>query len=206
MDLEGKLLLEWTISRLNKNISNIPIGVITSVENSDDPISTFCENKGIPCYRGSLSNVLSRYLMACEFFEKDYFIRISGDSPFIDFNLVDKAYQIHLKNKVDLISNIMVRSFPKGQSVELISLKALKILNKLKLSKEEKEHVTVGFYNNKDYFKIINFESGQSKYSEQQQSVDTYDDYSKLQDFIKKNKNVEKLNWKEIYNKLKNYD
>ena len=62
----------------------------------------------------------------------------------IDFNLVDKAYQIHLQNKVDLITNILVRSFPKGQSVELVSLEAKKI-NRLKLTNEEKEHVNIGY-------------------------------------------------------------
>ena len=204
MNLEGKLLLEWTIERLAKNNSNIPLAVITSNEKSDDQINDFCENKKIPCYRGNLNNVLLRYLMACEFFRTDYFIRISGDSPLIDFNLVDKAYQIHLQNKVDLITNILVRSFPKGQSVELISLEALKELNRLKLTKEEKEHVTVGFYNKKENFKIINFQAEKFNYSEQQQSIDTFEDLLNIKNMLSNNKDAISLNWLEIYNKIKN--
>ena len=30
MDLEGKLLLEWTIERLTKNVSKIPVAVINN--------------------------------------------------------------------------------------------------------------------------------------------------------------------------------
>ena len=205
MNLEGKLLLEWTIERLAKNNSNIPLAVITSNEKGDDQIYDFCINKEIPCYRGNLNNVLSRYLTACEFFKTDYFIRISGDSPLIDFNLVDKAYQIHLQNKVDLITNILVRSFPKGQSVELVSLEALKKLNRLKLTNAEKEHVTVGFYNYKEKFKIINFVAKKFNYSGQQQSIDTFEDFLNIKNMLSNNKkDAISLNWLEIYNKIKN--
>ena len=204
MNLEGELLLEWIINRLEKNIFNIPLGVVTSEEKSDDPINNFCESKKISCYRGSLNNVTLRYLMACEFFGTKYFIRISGDSPLIDSNLVENAYQIHLQNKVDLITNILVRSFPKGQSVELISLEALKELNRLKLTRDEKEHVTLGFYNYQKHFKIINFKSGKINCSDQQQSIDTYEDLQNIKKLLSNNKNAISLNWLEIYNKLKN--
>ena len=123
----------------------------------------------------------------------------------IDFNLVDKAYQIHLQNKVDLITNILVRSFPKGQSVELVSLEALKKLNRLKLTNEEKEHVTIGFYNYKEKFKIINFEAKNFNYSEQQQSIDTFEDFLNVKNMLSNNKkDAISLNWFEIYNKIKN--
>lgn len=204
MDLEGKVILEWTIERLAKNISNIPIAVITSNEESDDPINSLCRKKKVPCYRGSLNNVLERFYNACIFFQEENFIRISGDSPLIDPRIIDKAYEIFSRNKVDLISNIMKRSFPKGQSVELVSKDAIHKLRKFDLKDSELEHVTLGFYNNKDNFEIINFESEYINCAMQQQSVDTYSDYLKLSNFIKQNKNVENLSWIEIYNKIKN--
>ena len=142
--------------------------------------------------------------MACKFFQEDSFIRVSGDSPLIDPKLIDKAYEIHRNENFDLITNIMKRSFPKGQSVELISKKAINELQKFNLSSEEREHVTLGFYKNKDKFKIFNFESGSKEYSFQQQSIDTLNDYLKIKNLINAEPDVLNLNWLDIYFKIKN--
>ena len=201
-NLDQKTILEWTINRLKKNKSNIPVCVITSKEKSDDPIDIFCKKNQINCYRGSLNDVLKRFCDACNFFNVDFVIRISGDSPLIDHRLIDKAYQIHQKNNIDLISNILFRTYPKGQSVEIISKEALNNLDKLNLSKAEREHVTLGFYKNQSLFKIINFESEDENYSHYQLSIDTYNDYKKIANFIKNNKNAFFLNWKEICSRI----
>ncbi len=56
---------------------------------------------------------------------------------------VDKFNQ----NNVDVVSNVKVRTFPKGQSVEILSLQSLiNLKNSFKLDKDEKEHVTTGIY------------------------------------------------------------
>tara|TARA_Y100001978_G_C23608969_1_gene392577 strand:+ start:129 stop:770 length:642 start_codon:yes stop_codon:yes gene_type:complete len=201
-NLDQKTILEWTINRLKKNKSKIPVCVITSKEKSDDPIDIFCKKNQINCYRGSLNDVLKRFCDACNFFNVDFVIRISGDSPLIDHRLIDKAYQIHLKNNIDLISNILFRTYPKGQSVEIISKEALNNLDKLNLSKAEREHVTLGFYKNQSLFKIKNFESEDENYSHYQLSIDTYNDYKKIANFIKNNKNAFFLNWKEICSRI----
>ena len=60
------------------------------------------------------------------------------------------------KNKYDLITNIFPRSFPKGQSVEIIKTSILK-KNIHKFTKMDKEHVTNYFYKNHKQFKIKNF-------------------------------------------------
>ena len=50
-----------------------------------------------------------------------YFVRINGDSPLIDPKLIDKAIKISKKKKgYDIITNVFPRTFPKGQSVEVI--------------------------------------------------------------------------------------
>ena len=203
LKLDKKVLLEWTIERLRKNSYKIPVAVISSDKQSDKPIEEFCYRNKVLFYKGSLENVIKRFQMACQFFQEDFFIRVSGDSPLIDPKLIDKAYEIHCKQNFDLITNIMRRSFPKGQSVELISKNAINHLQKFNLSNEEKEHVTLGFYKNKDKFNIYNFESGSKKYALQQQSIDTLNDYLKIKNLIKAEDNVLNLNWLDIYFKIK---
>ena len=84
-------------------------------------------------------------------------VRISGDSPFIDPNLINKGYKLFKKSKADLVSNIQFPSYPKGMSIEIMKLKTLKKLKKLNLTKDEKEHVTSAIYKNKKKFKIKNY-------------------------------------------------
>ena len=203
LKLDQKVLLQWTIERLRRNSYKIPVAVISSDKQSDKPIEEFCDRNNVLFYKGSLENVIKRFQMACQFFKEDFFIRVSGDSPLIDPKLIDKAYEIHCQQNFDLITNIMKRSFPKGQSVELISKKAINHLQKFNLTNEEKEHVTLGFYKNKDKFNIYNFESGSHKYALQQQSIDTLNDYLKIKTLIKAERNVLNLNWLDIYFKIK---
>ena len=88
-----------------------------------------------------------------------YFFRISGDSPLIDFKIIDQAHQIYKNSKekkFDIITNIFPRTFPKGQSVELVKTNLLR-KNINKFSYHDKEHVTKYFYKNHKKFKIRNF-------------------------------------------------
>ena len=88
----------------------------------------------------------------------------------------------------------------------MVSLDSLKRLSHYALTQEEKEHVTTGFYNNKNNFHIISFQSEDLKYSKQQQSIDTYEDFKKIKKIFSENKNIISLNWLEIYNNVKKYD
>ena len=85
-----------------------------------------------------------RYLRAKEKFKTNYFLRICSDSPFIDSKLVDKIIIRSKLKKFDLVTNIFPRTFPKGQSIEIVKTKILKS-NISKFNKYELEHVTPFF-------------------------------------------------------------
>ena len=140
----------------------------------------------------------SEIYWAAEYFGCKKFVRISADSPLIDPNLIDKAISISQVNDFDLISNILTRTFPKGQSIEIISLSALKRLVKEKISFEEKEHVTLGFYNRKKNFKIIDFSNFSTNYSKIQLSVDTHQDFVEIESLLRRNKQAINLGWEEL--------
>ena len=46
------------------------------------------------------SNVFNRLLACAKYYKFKYFIRINGDSPFIDFKLIDKLIFIKSKKKI----------------------------------------------------------------------------------------------------------
>ena len=97
-------------------------------------------------------------------YNAEYFIRINGDSPLINYKIIDRAIKIHKKRKLnyDIITNVFPRTFPKGQSVEIIKSSILE-KNMRKFSILDKEHVTKYFYKNYNNFIIKNFKSKKKK-------------------------------------------
>ena len=123
----------------------------------------------------------------------------------LDYKIIDKAIDIYRKNKVDIVTNTLKRSYPKGQSVEIMNSDL--ILNNLKSAsknKKHQEHITSYFYENKRKFKIFNF-SLKKNFSSINLSVDTPYDFN----FVKKiiglsnDKYIELNMLVKIYNKIK---
>ena len=105
----------------------------------------------------------------------------------IDPRLIDKAIKISQKQKgYDIITNTFPRTFPKGQSVEIIKTSILKKYSKY-FSKADKEHVTKYFYDNSRNFKIKNFTfNGKNKIMKL--SIDTKKDLNEILKNLSKKK------------------
>ncbi len=177
-------LICHVIKRIKKSKHVTKVVVATSKIKSDDILVRYLRSKKISVFRGDLKNVALRLSKACEKYKKLFFIRISGDSPLIDHSIIDEAIKIfkkHNKYKVDLITNVFPRKFPKGQSVEIINNITLK--NNIKnMNKNQKEHVTKFFYRYFKKFKIINFKP-KNKLSNFKLSIDSKND---LKNILKK--------------------
>lgn len=156
----GKPMIWHMIERIKcaKKVSKIIVA--TSNNKIDDNFVKYLKKKEFEFFRGSLNNVAKRMFDVANKHKRNFFLRVSGDSPLIDPKIINKAISLFKKNKkYDIITNIFPRSFPKGQSVEIIKLSKLKNVIKY-MNTSEKEHVTKYFYNNYKKFKIKNFKSG----------------------------------------------
>ena len=89
-------------------------------------------------------------------------------------------------NSYDIISNVKNRTFPKGQSVEILKPEIFNIENNL-LTNDQKEHVTKFFYEKK--YKILNYKL-KIKYNKYNLCVDNYKDYLSISKLIKKKRHV----------------
>ena len=140
-----KPLIEYMLERLKKNKSIKKIVVSTTNKKKDNKLFNFLKEKKILTFRGDENNVARRLLQTATKLKVKYFIRISGDSPLIWPKIINRAIKLHKKNpKYDLITNIFLRSFPHGQSVEIIKTSILEN-NIKKMNKFELEHVTQFF-------------------------------------------------------------
>ena len=185
----GKLaIIERVYLNLKKSKKISKIIFATSTNRKDDAIELFCKGKKINFVRGSMDNVSSRFLLAIKKYDVNSFVRISCDSPLIDHRIIDKAILIFNKKKVDLVTNIFPRTFPRGQSVEVLRSNILEksIIN---FDKLQREHVTKYFYDNFKKFKIQNIKS-KNNLSELRLCVDTKKDLFFLNKNLKNFENI----------------
>lgn len=152
--------------------------VLTSSEESDNPLVAYLNQINCDYFKGELNNVFARFKAALIEFPCDYFVRISADSPLIDPNLI----QFMLKNihkNYDIISNVITRSFPKGQSVEIIKSDVFLKTDLNDLSDEEREHVFPYFYKRKENYSVCEIKNTSDE-STINMCVDTIDDLNRL--------------------------
>jgi len=170
--------------------------VSTSLDRSDNKIVEFCKNNKINSFRGPLEDVGKRLVDTALSCRQERFIRICGDSPFIDPSIIDEEISISKTSDFDLVTNVFPRSFPKGQSVEVIRTKTMLQICSKKRTKAEKEHATSYFYNNYKDYRICSFNSGADQ-ANSRQCIDEDKDYE-IAKYIVSVNDINDLGWKEI--------
>lgn len=190
-------VIDMVINRVSKSKSISNILVATSDTSNDDELVMHCDKKGINTFRGSLNNVTERLCLAAKSLNQSYFVRINGDSPLIDPILIDDIIDVYKNNvEIDLVTNVFERTFPKGQSVEIINTDMLQNTLKYLENKTHKEHVTKYFYENPQNFKIRSIKNDVNL-SHIQLSIDTLKDFEDLKPVLMNNE-MKRAGWLEI--------
>jgi spore coat polysaccharide biosynthesis protein SpsF len=168
-------MLAYTVERLRRCHTVRDVVLATSHRPDDDRVAALGERLGVSVHRGPLEDVLTRFVDAARVCGASAVVRISGDSPLIDPAVVDRVVARFLAAPCDLATNVFPRSFPKGQSVEVVTLAALERAAAATQDPEDREHVTRHFYRHAAAFKIENVAFDRDA-SAIQLSVDTDDD------------------------------
>lgn len=178
---KGMPLIRHVVERCRATSKADNVIVLTSSDVSDDPLEAYLKSVNIPYYRGDLYNVVDRFQGALQEFPCDYFVRICGDSPFIEASLIDSLLSSTLNEGYDFVSNVAHRTFPKGQSVEIMKSQVFQELLSKTLTDHECEHVTPYFYSNINDYKYLFVES-KANLSPLNMCVDTLEDLKALED------------------------
>lgn len=189
-------LLEWILNRLNNSNSLSNVIISTSTQKEDDEIVDFAVSNALNYYRGSLEDVGDRLLSTALFFKYNSFVRICGDSPFLDWRLIDNAVKLYDLEHYDLVTNVFNRTYPKGQSVEIIRTSTFEKYISQHRTHSEKEHPTTEFYTNYYNYKILSFTSG-GDYGSSQHSIDTQEDLVTARNLVKSD-DIINQSWLEI--------
>ena len=176
----GVNVLQQVIRRLKVSKKIKHIIVATTTDDADNKIVNIAENENVLFFVGSKENVLERYYLAAKENNLDIIVRITSDCPCIDPEIVDKVISTHLEKNSDYTSNTLLRTFPVGLDVEVISFKTLeKCYNNAKVDLE-KEHVTLYVHKNITKFKTENITTDGPDESEIRITLDTEEDYALL--------------------------
>lgn len=128
------------------------IMVATSEDRSDDVLYDYCVKNNIPVVRGSLDNVLERYIKASDLAGAHYIARVCGDTPFFDLSLLELALETLIDEGLDYVSLDRL-TCAAGFYSEALTVAALKKAAMMTDDKESLEHVTKYIIDNKDRFR-----------------------------------------------------
>lgn len=182
-EIGGRPLLGYVTSSLERCRSVVEVVVATSDDPSDDPVVAACRRLGVPVERGALGDVAAR--MATVVRRRGYqaAVRISGDSPLIDHRLVDRAVGMLRDGGHDAVTNVDPRTFPAGQSVEVLTADALDRVITLGTDDADREHVTPPLYRHAEWFRLGRMSADRPR-ADERMVVDTPSDLIAMRGLI----------------------
>ena len=145
LPLDGIPVIQWIWERLNRCRQLQDIVVATGDSPADDRLADTLRRLGAQVFRGSEHDVLDRYYRAARAVRADAIVRVTGDCPLIDPELVDQVASGLRAGQPELhyVSNIHPPTYPDGLDAEAFTLEALyKTWHEAEWA-SEREHVTL---------------------------------------------------------------
>lgn len=148
--LPGKSLLHFrglplvVLAAKRAGSTGIPVIVATSDDPSDDVLASTLAEYGVACGRGSLEDVLGRFVqLLTEYPDDTLVVRLTGDNVVPDGMLIKDVVEFYLSESLDYVTTATVESgLPYGVAVEVTRLAHLREANRNAVTKNDREHVT----------------------------------------------------------------
>jgi spore coat polysaccharide biosynthesis protein SpsF len=197
LEVGGRTYLEHHVDRLRD--SGLPVIVATTTNSDDDPIVKLATRAGIPYFRGSENDVLSRFAGAAREYGLDGVVRVTSDCPLIDGEIVASGVERwRAENDENVyLSNCLERTHPRGMDYEVFSAARLFDADERATLPADREHVTPYLHQNRPGdIRLVSlpWSGGGSQY---RLTLDTADD-RKLLDVLIEDFGADKLNCAEL--------
>lgn len=168
----GQAMLARQLERLRRTETLDRLVLATSDDRSDDPLESLCATLGLPCYRGSLDDVLARFAGAYQAFgPSEHVVRLTGDCPLADPMVIDRVVRHHLETAADYTTNALQPSWPDGLDVEVMRAPVLlRAASEARLP-SEREHVTPFIHKHPQWFRVAHLR-GEADWSALRWTVD----------------------------------
>lgn len=154
MPIFGKPMLLRQVERVQRSQLIDKLIIATSADASDDSLAKLCSGNGIACFRGSLNDVLDRFYRAASQYKPEHVVRLTGDCPLADSDLIDRVISNHLSGSFDYTSNVATPTYPDGLDVEVFKYQVLAEAWQKATLPSQREHVTPYISRQPDLFAI----------------------------------------------------
>jgi N,N'-diacetyllegionaminate synthase len=138
-DLGGRAVLERLIERLSLSRYGDRIVLCTSTHPDDAALAALAEQLGVGVVRGDEDDVMARFLQAAAQTKADLIVRVTGDNPLTDPEVMDRMIDAHRQQQVEYT---YTEDLPFGTRCEVISVAALRRVHELAEDPRRSEYMT----------------------------------------------------------------
>jgi spore coat polysaccharide biosynthesis protein SpsF len=181
--LAGRPMIDHVLERCAAAFGKDSVVLATSEDPSDDALAARVRSQDYALFRGDLADLVRRFQDCLRAHPCEWFVRISGDSPLIDPGLVSRI-TARRAPQYDLVTNVQTRTFPPGQSVEVVRAECFARIDSAALSAEEREHATQVFYRSPGVYRICSVLARAPGLERQSFTVDTAEDLRAVEALI----------------------
>lgn len=154
-DVAGQPMLARQLQRVTRSRRIDKLVIATSIDPSDDSVATLAQSMAVAVYRGSLDDVLDRVYCAAAEWSPTWVVRLTGDCPLSDPELIDFVINEAVAGDVDYATNAAEPTWPDGLDVECMRFVALEEAWHEARLPSEREHVTPFIRKNARRFKTL---------------------------------------------------
>ncbi len=201
LDLDGEPMLVRVVERVRMAKTVDEVIVATTTDPSDDPAAQLCTERGIPCERGSLFDVLDRFYQAAKSHAADVIVRITADCPLVDPWVIDRTVRAFFETGADFAANRLPppwkRTYPIGLDVEVCSFDALETAWRDAIELHDREHVMPYLYEKPGRFHV-HVVNAEEDYGHLRWTVDTQEDLQAVRGLFRLLDGRRDCTWQEI--------
>jgi spore coat polysaccharide biosynthesis protein SpsF len=150
----GQPMILRQFERLVRSRRIDALTLATSDDASDDTLAQIVRETGFSVARGSLDDVLDRFLSAASPHAPEWVVRLTGDCPLTDPLLIDRLIDETLAAGADYGSTALEPTFPDGLDAEIVRFDVLREVAAEPRTTAEREHVTLAIHRRPDRFKL----------------------------------------------------
>lgn len=230
LDIAGRPMLSWVFERVRRSGLVDEVVLATTTDPSDDPVAAYCLNSGYAHTRGSLGDVLDRYYQTALSHQAEIIVRVTGDCPLIDPDLVDDVIGVFLGEPPRIAKRLEIseadnsgapqapypfdfaanrlpppfkRTYPIGLDVEVCSFQTLERAWREAKQAFEREHVMPYLYSQPGRFRFVQLQH-EPDYGSLRWTVDTSQDLAFTREIFKRLPDALTSSWLDVLQIIQN--
>ncbi len=196
MDMAGKPVLQRVLERAAKSKRISEVVAVTSVGKDDIPTVHLVSGLGYRIMAGSENDVLDRYYQCARLLQPEYVVRITGDCPLFDAELLDMAIDA-MKPETDYMAALS-ETLADGLDLEVFRYTALEQAWQQAKLASEREHVTLYMKNHPETYVLQDFICPHGNLNRERWSLDEPEDYELLKNIYEHFEGADTFSTKDV--------